>query len=62
MLDWTTLSLSNSENNELLKHMQNVIVLTFIAWKLTTNLTNLCQTAYVSLISPPPPLQITSHK
>lgn len=30
MLDWTTLSLSNSENNELLKHMQNVIVLTFI--------------------------------
>lgn len=30
MLDWTTLSLSNSENNELLKHVQNVTVLTFI--------------------------------
>ena len=24
MLDWTTLSLSNSENNELLTHVQNV--------------------------------------
>ena len=30
MLDWTTLSLSNSENNELLTHVQNVTVLTFI--------------------------------